>query len=188
MALFKHFFKDRNCLSFVQVGANDGIKSDFLHERIVKYHWRGVLVEPIPHIFEQLKKNYADCDGLAFENVAIAEAPGERDFYVCDGHEVCSGLELINPKDRGRKFTKTTVPCITIDVLFVGHGIETLDILVIDTEGYDGRIIKTMDFRVKPKVLIYESKGLPDNDEVKQILKSQGYRFRPFSSNTVAYL
>lgn len=188
MALFKHFFKDRNGLSFVQIGANDGVTSDFMRERILKFHWHGVLVEPIPHIFEQLKENYADCKGLVFEKVAIADGSGERVFNVCNGHEVCSGFDVVSKKAEEYGIYQIRVECITITRLFEKHHIRELDILVIDTEGYDGKIIKSMDFKVKPRVLIYESRGLSDNDDVRVLLKKEGYRFRPFSNNTVAYL
>jgi len=186
MALFKHFFKNRDGLSFVQIGANDGV--DFVRERVLTFGWRGVFVEPIPHIFKRLKETYRGVGGLAFENVAIAESAGTKDFHVCDGHEVCSGLEIVHPKVSRHPFHTIRVKCITISQLFERYGIERLDVLVIDTEGYDGKIIKSMDFNVRPKVLIYESKDLPDNDEVRALLKGQGYKFRPFSNNTVAYL
>src|ERR1035438_3422409 len=46
-------------LSFIEVGANDGEFDDPLREYIVKYPWKGVLIEPQPDVFERLKANYA---------------------------------------------------------------------------------------------------------------------------------
>src|SRR5580704_6695904 len=60
-------------LTFIEVGANDGEFNDPLREYIVKFQWRGVLIEPQPDVFERLKLNYAgQSDRLSFENVAIS--------------------------------------------------------------------------------------------------------------------
>jgi hypothetical protein len=56
-------FKYGETLRFIQVGANDGIFGDPLREHILAHKWRGVLVEPQPEIFEQLKANYAGLRG-----------------------------------------------------------------------------------------------------------------------------
>lgn len=59
-------------ISFIQVGANDGRYGDPLHKYIVKYPWRGILVEPQPDVFTRLCANYAAYkDRLIFKNVAI---------------------------------------------------------------------------------------------------------------------
>lgn len=193
MALFKKFFRDRRNLKFVQIGANDGIQADFVRERVKKFKWTGVLVEPIPYVFEKLIKNYRKCEGLIFENCAIAESSGDRDFYVCKDNEVSSGLELIHPKaqkyNAAGTVEKITVPCMTFHELLDKHGITHLDVVVIDCEGYDYKIVQSIDFsRIKPKVLIYESEQMPERKKVAKMLKSVGYKLRPFSQNTVAYL
>src|SRR6476620_2449700 len=66
---------------FVEVGANDGVSFDPLHTYIIRHRWRGLLVEPLPDLFRQLKETYKQCTGLIFENMAIAEKPGCRDMY-----------------------------------------------------------------------------------------------------------
>src|ERR1700722_3021383 len=58
-------------LTFIEVGANDGRFGDPLRQYILKYQWKGVLVEPQPDIFERLKANYAGLNNrISFENVA----------------------------------------------------------------------------------------------------------------------
>ena len=46
--------KDPNFF-FVQVGANDGVNHDPIFHHVRKYNWKGLLIEPIPDIFEKLK-------------------------------------------------------------------------------------------------------------------------------------
>src|SRR3954463_14205307 len=69
---------------FVQVGANDGVTDDPIRRYIQRYHWRGVLIEPLAKVFQQLCFNYREEPQLIFENAAIADADGTATFYVAD--------------------------------------------------------------------------------------------------------
>jgi len=196
MALFKHFFKHIEGLSFIQIGANDGVRSDFLNKYIKKYHWRGVLVEPLADELEKCRKEYAGCGGLEFENVAIAEKAGEREMYVIPEQTVSSAFapvwrSISNAVAEGRT-KRVVVPCITFMDLCEKYDIAKLDVLVIDTEGYDYHILKTIDFgRIKPTVIVYEYKDkhskVPYAQECLELLAVRGYRFRGFKQNMVAY-
>ena len=75
------FAATRRNVFFVQVGSNDGVHGDPLRLWIIKYRWRGILIEPVQHLFEKLKHNYRDSEGLIFENTAIAETDGYKTFY-----------------------------------------------------------------------------------------------------------
>src|SRR5947209_8058963 len=59
-------------LFFLQIGAHDGITDDPLRQYVLKYHWRGLLLEPQPRLFAQLKANYQSEPQLMFENAALA--------------------------------------------------------------------------------------------------------------------
>ncbi len=61
---------------FVQIGACDGKSFDPIYQFVKKYNWKGILMEPIPHLYEELKKNYSDNQGLTLLNMAIAETNG----------------------------------------------------------------------------------------------------------------
>ena len=43
---------------FIQVGANDGRTGDPIRKHIERYQWRGLLLEPLPNVFEVLTRNY----------------------------------------------------------------------------------------------------------------------------------
>src|SRR5205814_148392 len=67
----------------VQIGAHDGatMGQDPLRHELLSRPWRGILVEPVPPVFERLKANYRANPRLIFENAAIAESDGVRDLY-----------------------------------------------------------------------------------------------------------
>lgn len=44
---------------FRQIGANDGVLGDPLHDSVLRHKLTGLLVEPLPNLCERLKANYA---------------------------------------------------------------------------------------------------------------------------------
>jgi FkbM family methyltransferase len=69
---------------FVNIGANDGVVADPTYPFIEKYGWRGIAVEPVPYVFEQLRRNYAHLDGVILENAAVSNRQ-ESFWYVEQG-------------------------------------------------------------------------------------------------------
>ena len=55
-------------LTIVQVGANDGVIGDPIHNFMLKFNGKIKLlaVEPQMEVFEQLKKNYSNIDNVFF--------------------------------------------------------------------------------------------------------------------------
>jgi len=194
--IFQHFFSNSKGLSFVQIGANDGVYQDMLHWWIRKYRWRGVLVEPIAEKLAECRENYRGCGGLIFECCAIAESPGERDFLYAPITTVSSALVPVWAKVEGYESRgeceHRTVPCMTIMGLIEKHYIRSVDVLCIDAEGYDGKIIKSIDFaKCRPKVIIYEyrNKGrqIPEEGELAVLFKENGYKRTRYKNNRIAY-
>jgi hypothetical protein len=66
---------------FVEIGANDGEQHDHLRPMILARRWRGIMVEPVPYVFERLRTNYGGLDRVVLENVAVADEDGSRRFY-----------------------------------------------------------------------------------------------------------
>ena len=190
MEIIKHFYRHPEEKTFIQVGANDGkTKGDFVNMWVRKYNWRGIVVEPIPYLFRKLKKNYADCGGIFFENVAVAETDRDRDFYLLQGNEESSALQMVHEKIliNKHRVKKIRVKCATLHQLLDRYEIDP-DVIVIDAEGYDYKIIKTIDFkRIRPDLIIYEHRMLPHAKGCKRYLKGLGYKMYPFANNTAAY-
>lgn len=183
---------------FVEVGANDGDQHDHLQPLIRDYAWRGVMVEPVPYVFERLRRNYGGLERVALENVAIAESGGARPFYhlapVADyGDEglpqwydgigsfsraaVVDHVRLI--PDIEERLIETEVPCLTFDALCAKHGLEHVDLLVVDTEGYDHNIIASIDFdRYQPALVVYEHYHMPPEaiTSTQERMQRLGYR------------
>lgn len=171
---------------FLQVGANDGALYDPLRREILRRNWRGIMIEPVPDVFERLAANYEGYSRIALENVAVASEEGERPFYhlqrVADPQAeglpvwyaalgsfhkdvILSHRDLIPEIDR--RLVTRTVRCTTINRLCDKHHVGRADLIQIDTEGHDYEVIKLVDFdRLKPRLVLYEHHHLSDGDRL----------------------
>lgn len=169
---------------FIQVGANDGSLYDPLRREILRRNWRGLMIEPVPDVFERLKANYPGYDRIALENVAIADHIGEQSFYhlarvdnpVSEGlpiwyaalgsfHKdvILKHRDLIPEIDR--RLVERKVPCTTLNALCDKHQLAIVELIQIDTEGHDYEVIKLIDFaRLQPRVVLYEHFHLSETD------------------------
>jgi FkbM family methyltransferase len=140
-----------------------------------------VLVEPMPYLFNRLVANYAGVPGLAFERRAIAESGGRRMFYYLRQSEdtLPSWHDQLGSfhRDMIRKH-KDHIPniedyivemladCVSFQTLVKEHQMSSIDVVLIDTEGYDLQILKQIDFeRFSPQLVMYEQKHLSAEDE-----------------------
>ncbi len=176
-------------LFFVQIGANDGIIDDALREWILKYKWKGVLVEPLPDVFEQLKKNYIGHDGLVYVNAAITEKDGPVKFFR-HNMSVCSGLGIKTRIQKRGKMKEIEVEGITMGTLFREYVTQDIDVMAIDVEGFDGVLVRSIPLEVRrPKIIRYEHKHLSTEERgnVADHLMSNGYDLIIEKDDTVAF-
>ena len=193
--VFAHYGKSGGDFFFIQIGAFDGVTADPLHHLVHQHGWRGVLVEPQIEAFELLKKNYGDCEGLQFHNVAIGPCDGEITLYTRTGGMVqAASVEkhLMNKPGRRRVLDARSVPCWTFSRLLAESDVpETIDLAQIDAEGCDFEIIRSFDFeRFKPAIIRYEHMVLSqaDRNACLELLAGHGYRFILEDADTTAYL
>ena len=181
----------------VEIGANDGKVGDPLFHLInSRPDCHALLVEPIPYLFEQLKSNYRGRARCTFENVAISPGSGPMTLHFIDpsARELGSHIppyfeELASVNQKSILATvgvgneayvrQLNVQTITLDALFLKHAITYVDVLQIDTEGFDYEVLKTMPFdRIRPVLICFEHCHLSDLDRANAVnlVKRQGYR------------
>jgi FkbM family methyltransferase len=153
---------------FLQVGANDGVSNDQINGMIRRYGWRGILLEPQPDVFASLKRNYAGNDRLIFENAALAFSDGEADFWTVPGNDGLGSFDLQVLRRSGlsdSQLRKLRVPTVSVKTLMARHGVEHVDLLQVDTEGFDYEVIKMfLAASVLPSAINYEHLHLSDAD------------------------
>ncbi|TVR79982.1 MAG: FkbM family methyltransferase [Chitinophagaceae bacterium] len=174
----------KNEFTFIQIGSNNGMSNDPLYDYIKKNKCKGVLIEPVSYLFKQLIANYKGVEGVYFENIAVSNTNSEKEFYIIKEsdddslpiwYNQISSFKLetiLTHKDYipniEQLITKQITPTITFHSIIEKYKFDELDILTIDTEGYDFEIIKTINFNViTPSVLIFENKHLTKSDYKK---------------------
>lgn len=182
---------------FVEVGANDGVQHDHLRPFIRSGGWTGVMVEPVPYVFERLRDNYAGLDRVRLENAAVADRDGTRPFYhLAEAPEgerarlpgwydgigsfsregVLAHADLV--PDIEQRLVTTEVQALTFESLCEKHGIDEVDLVLVDAEGYDAAIVEAIDFASRrPRLLIYEHYHLAPADRAacRTRLEALGY-------------
>lgn len=192
--------------TFLQVGANDGKARDPLRVQIARRRWRGVMVEPVPYVFDRLTARYGSHPRIRLAQVAIADqvgtlpfyhlrqaAPGEKvwKYYHALGsfrRDVVLKHETLIP-DIASRIVETPVACATIDGVWGRSGLGELDLLFIDTEGYDFEILRTVDFSaLRPRLLVYEHIHLSPEDRraAQELITAKGYWFFEHGLDTAA--
>jgi len=165
---------------FIQVGSNDGVQKDPLRRCILNRRWSGIMIEPVPYVFRRLRQNYGHITRVKLENLAVGCQDGPLPFYYLASAANQPGLPewydglgsfrkdvILSHRatipDIDQRLVCESVPCLTFDSLCRKHGIEHVDIIQIDTEGYDFEVIKLIDIeRLKPRLLLFEREHLGD--------------------------
>lgn len=158
----------------VQIGSNDGKTGDPLYPLFQRHPaWRGVLVEPIPYIFAKLKSNYPDTNRFDLANVAIGE-DGKVPFYFVDKKAINDLPDLpywydqLGSFDRGHivkeldgvlepYIRSMEVESVPLSALLDRYAVGAIDVLHIDAEGYDWKVLQQLDLeRFKPTFILCE--------------------------------
>lgn len=151
-------------LCVVDVGANIGAFS--LYQAMVKHAELVIAFEPSPQTFPRLAKN-VEINGL--KNVRVVNAAvGEKEGVM----SFSDGLMSVN--GRVSEFGPLKVPCVTLDAeLF---NIPSIDILKIDTEGYETHVLKGASETLKKTKRIAVELHYPgERQEIESILFPLGF-------------
>lgn len=177
---------------------------DPIHFLVRKYGWCGVLLEPDPQLFERLKENYSGVDGPILVNAALSPINGKTTFYrIRMDAKVpswCAGLGsfrrdviLSNKSDVPEiesHIVEDRIESISFHSLVARYKPPRIDLIVIDTEGYDLEILRQLDLiRFKPDLIVYEHKHLNELERTiaADLLIANGYSVQSTAwANTVA--
>lgn len=164
-----------NPFTFIQVGAFDGVTCDPLRKYLVKYPWTGVMLEPQPIAFGKLSALYMGKEEISILNAAISMDNGEADLYVVENDvfpEWARGMASFDEHNIRKhsdalpglagSIKKTRIKTVSFEQLLADHQFSRIDLLQIDTEGFDAEVLKLFPFgKIKPEIIHFESKHIP---------------------------
>ena len=194
---------------FVNIGAHTGApyrdgEGDPISAYIMRGDWKGVCFEPVEDNFKILTERMGHLKNVVLENAAVADYDGEIEIWSVDqeqtGWSFASQLSTIEPTKgyvaKARHVaTSQTKPCYSLKTVvskFIG---DSFDILKIDTEGAEARILMpyiTDPATLKPRIIYYEHRHLlaEERETLKGALGEQGYDVfeQPHPLDTVAIM
>lgn len=193
--VYKTFFKDMKTMGiFMDIGAHDGkwFSNTFFFEK--ELGWKGICIEPIPHVFNTLKIN-RDCvciNGCITNFAGTAQflltAPSSNHIHGDSKKASCHPLDMLsglickmNPQAqktlaKNKNSCTISVPCYTFNDVIKSHNINHINFLSIDTEGGEIDIIKSIDFNnICIDVITVEANYLDRRKEIFQYMLTKNY-------------
>lgn len=199
------FYADKPSVTFLQIGAFDGIAGDPLRPLILSDpRWSGLLVEPQPAAFQRLQRNYVTAgERIRFLNGAIAEENCEIDFFFVSPDEIRrrgfpSWYEELASFDRSNiekhapeaTIEQIKIAATTVAVALAKAGFQAVDCIVLDVEGQEPRILHNINFdRLGLTFLIFEHKHLGEAElqALHKHLRDARFAIKEFGRDTIAW-
>ena len=165
--ILSNLFHKNQIKELLQIGANDGKSFDELNVFIKKHKPKSVLVEPIKTIFKILQKNYNGFDNVTLENLAVSVNNEISEIYKVDESftnfyddhikaiSSFNKAHLINHGVKKKHISTEKVSSSSISNLISKYKLNNLDLLFLDTEGYDGKIVLDLinNTKVRPFII-----------------------------------
>jgi FkbM family methyltransferase len=189
-------------LTFLQIGASDGITGDPIHEFVVRYGFRGVCLEPQPEAFARLEATYREQPSIRCVQAALAASDGTMPLYrFRPGPNVPEWAHMLASFSREvladnffgirSEIESLAVATISAQTLRARYKLDAVDLVQIDTEGFDFEIIKLLDLgSFRPTIIHFEAAVLlpADRQACYAYLAEHGYSVTPNGPDAVAYL
>lgn len=166
--------KCKNNGFYVDIGANH--PTDLSNtKRFYDRGWRGINIEPNPSLFTAFQRDRAGDINL---NVGVGDATEILPFYVMSASTLSSfdkDAALEGGKLHGAILEKVIeVEVCPLQQIFEKYDCKDIDLLSVDTEGYDLRVIQSNDWvKWRPRVIIIETNQ--DDGAVNSFLIDKGY-------------
>jgi FkbM family methyltransferase len=169
---------------YIDVGANDPVEHS-VTKAFYDAGWHGINIEPLPvHIdaFQEQRPrdiNLAVAAGSEDGSLTLYDVPAVRGWASPEA----SVAEL--HRTEGHEVAELTVPVRTLASVCAEHVRGEIHFLKIDVEGFEGEVLRGMDFaRWRPWVLVIEA-TLPNSRETnhdtwEHLVTSQRYRYAWF--------
>lgn len=147
-------------------------------------------IEPVSEIYNKLKENCKQFKQIITYNIALSDSTKEDIIYISSGTSDGSS-SLLQPKDHlidhpDVIFSKTeSIQCFTLDTWANNNGINKIDLLWLDMQGMELKMLKESKVilesvtAIHTEVSMHETyEGVETYDEVKKFLLQKGFKVK----------
>ena len=186
--------------SFICIGAHTGYWIDgYIKKNSQK---KILLVEPVKYNIAELKKKYNHINSIYIENCAVSDENKKINFYyikedssVIKKKHWASGIGSFSKEHILSHYTKRfkvqeedietkEVECVSFMNLAKKYSVKKIDLLIIDVEGEEFKILSSIDYnQIFIKEIIFEKKHLDGPfqkgdqlNKLKEILNKNDYK------------
>jgi len=186
--------------SFICIGAHTGYWiDDYVKKNLQK---KILLVEPVKYNILELKKKYSHINNVYIENSAVSDEDKKINFYHIKEDSIvklkkhwASGIGSFSKDHILSHYTKRfkvqeedietkELECISFMNLAKKYSIKKVDLLQIDVEGEEFKILSSIDYnQIFIKEIIFEKKHLDGSfkisdkfNKLKEILNKNDYK------------
>jgi FkbM family methyltransferase len=175
------FFKNQKEGVFLDIGASDGVSLSNTYFFEKNKCWKGICVEPLPKIYDQLIKN-RNCICIKgcisnYNGKAKLFSFGMLSFLI--QNDSSKQLDRIEKESKAYSIPDNRimeVECYKLNDILEQHNINEIDFCSLDIEGGELDILKSIDYnRYHIKVLTVEN--AENNRDILNFLKSKSFVF-----------
>jgi FkbM family methyltransferase len=199
-------FHEARGLTFVQIGANDGLRCDPFQKHITTRGWLALLVEPLPFFYSQLTTLHSGNPRVTCLNAAVDDSCGQRDIHQLDPRlknlpDWAWGLASFDrdrviqaARELGRDenaILTSSVPTVDWNTIWHRLGDQRCDVLSIDTEGQDIRLLRLANLSSRrPRIIHFEHACVHQSERLSfyQELFTLDYEIATDGPDTIAWL
>ncbi|MFB0534674.1 MAG: FkbM family methyltransferase [Anaerolineae bacterium] len=183
---------------FIEAGASDGFaqSNTYYFERFL--NWRGILVEPIPELYEKCVKerpnsilfncalvsaDYDDQSVTMMYSNLMSLVKGAQKSDTADLEHVRCGMKIQRSVE---KIYEVVVPARTLTSILDEVSVKEIDFFSLDVEGYELNVLKGLDLdRYRPKYMLIEARF---RDEIEDYLAEYYQVIDELSKHDVIYI
>jgi FkbM family methyltransferase len=130
---------------FVDIGANDGVNQSTTWYFEKKLNWRGILIEPLPHIYNELIKNRSK-ENYFYNCAAVSK------FYKKDRINLSYDSDTLRTKfqfleeEKNKKIVRVKAQTITNILKKTISSEKIIDFFSLDVEGAEFEVLNGIDY------------------------------------------
>lgn len=164
------------------IGANTGQSIARIRQRIP--HAQIHSFEPSPTVYRELVSNTHGLDQVRLWNCAVGAVKGELLLNENSNTDLSSVLPL-GPTGWGTVVSQVKVECRAIDEFVAAEGIDLIDVVKVDTQGFELEVFKGAESTLrngKIGMILFEVnfeplyEGLPTLPQLFELLTARGFR------------